>query len=40
MSAGVRPRPLTNVPRATLAPRPPRAAAQDRGGPAVDVRDD
>ena len=39
MSAGVRPRPMTNVPRATLAPRPPQPATQDRGGPAVDVRD-
>jgi phosphate transport system ATP-binding protein len=39
MSAGVRPRPMTNVPRATLAPRPPRPATQERGGPAVDVRD-
>ena len=39
MSAGVRPRPMTNVPRATLAPRPPQPAAQERGGPAVDVRD-
>jgi phosphate transport system ATP-binding protein len=39
MSAGVRPRPMTTVPRATLAPRPPRAAAPERGGPAVDVRD-
>jgi len=39
MSAGVRPRPMTNVPRATLAPRPPQPATQERGGPAVDVRD-
>jgi len=30
---------MTNVPRATLAPRPPQPATQDRGGPAVDVRD-
>ncbi len=39
MSAGVRPRPMTNVPRPTLAPRPPQSATQERGGPAVDVRD-
>jgi phosphate transport system ATP-binding protein len=39
MSAGVRPRPMTTVPRTTLAPRPPQAAAPERGGPAVDVRD-
>ena len=39
MSASVRPRPMTNVPRATLAPRPPQAQTPERGGPAVDVRD-
>ena len=39
MSAGVRPRPMTAVPRSTLAPRPPQSAAPERGGPAVDVRD-
>jgi phosphate transport system ATP-binding protein len=39
MTAGVQPRPFTAVPRATLAPRPPRAAAPERGSPAVDVRD-
>jgi len=39
MSASVRPQPMINVPRATLAPRPPRAPTPERGGPAVDVRD-
>ena len=39
MSASVRPRPMTNVPRATFAPRPPQAPTSERGGPAVDVRD-
>ena len=40
MSAVVRPRPpLVTVPRATLAPRPPRAPEAVPGGPAVDVRD-
>jgi phosphate transport system ATP-binding protein len=39
MSASVRPRPMTNVPRAALAPRPPQPQSQERGGPAVDVRD-
>jgi protease II len=28
---------MTNVPRATLAPRPPQAPTLERGGPAVDV---
>jgi phosphate transport system ATP-binding protein len=39
MSASVRPRPMTNGPRAALAPRPPQPQGQERGGPAVDVRD-
>ena len=39
MSASVRPRPMTTVPRSALAPRPPQSPTAERGGPAVDVRD-
>src|SRR3954447_475042 len=39
MSASVRPQPMINVPRATLAPRPPRGPTPERGGPAAGVRD-
>jgi phosphate transport system ATP-binding protein len=39
MSASVRPRPMTTVPRSALAPRPPQSPTAEPGGPAVDVRD-